>query len=460
MDFWRSGQARTYRDPALPRKGMSLWKRITSLYFPPWVPVAGIMVAVFGILGLLIYARQASGAPRINDHWHAAYAIFIGDQRQPHIPTFTGPEEVHTHGDGVIHMHPFIPAGEGSGAAVGKFFQYGSGKLSSDELNIPGQRETYKNGDLVPGTETPGVVRILRADSGIHPLGIGSQAIPPCDAKLESEFETVNSRYIPKDGDCIRIIFGPPGVQVVVEADRTVISPDDATRTVELSVTGSGDATAFSPATLEVQANEIVKVVLSNDSEPELVNGQPTGLPFHGVRFSGTDKLYGTSDDFVVEPATLHPGETGTAVIRFETAGEFEFRDEAATEGVTPATGKITVTAVTTATPTPTPGPEEVDVTLDVAMSDNFFEPKELTVEAGKKFRITLSNGGESIHNLRIEGADGVYGTARDPGDDLVSDDLLGGATGELVEQIDKPGTYQFRCDFHRTEHTGKLVVQ
>ena len=72
---------------------MGLRERITGFHFPAWAPVAFIIVLVFGILGILFYTRQASAAPHIGDHWHAAYAIYIGDTRQPNIPTFTGPEE-------------------------------------------------------------------------------------------------------------------------------------------------------------------------------------------------------------------------------------------------------------------------------------------------------------------------------------------------------------------------------
>ncbi len=455
MDFWRSGQARTYRDPAVQRKGMSLRKRITSLYFPPWVPVAGIIVVVFGILAVLFYSRTAVGAPRINDHWHAAYAIFIGDQRQPNIPTFTGPEEIHTHGDGIIHEHPFIPAGEGSGAAIGRFFQYGGGKLTDSELKIPGHKESYKNGDSVPRTDKTGVVRILRADSGIHPLGSGfSQAIQNCDAKPESEFQPVNSRYIPKDGDCIRIIFGPPEVPVVVQSDRTIIAPEDATRTIDLDVTGSGANTAFSPASLELKTGEIVKIVLRNKSVVE----DPAKPPFHGFRSSGVDKQYGTQDDFVLDSPTLDPGQEGTAVIRFETAGEFEFRDEAATEGVTPVTGKITVSAAPATSPTPTPNPEEqVDVSLDVALTDAGYQPTGLTVKAGQRFRLDLTNSGAFIHNLCSPGPDGMCRTD----DDIVpSTDVSPGETGSLIGKIDTPGTYEFHDSFHPTQITGTITVE
>ncbi len=155
-------------------------------------------------------SAQAQSGPFINDHWHAAYAIFVGGERQPNIPTFTGPEEIHTHGDGIIHMHPFIPAGEGEGASLASFFRYGGGELTDDTLRIPGQRETYRAGDSVPGGDAPAVIRILRADSGIHPLGSGfSVAVQACDALPDDQYKEVEPQYIPQDGDCIRIVWGP-----------------------------------------------------------------------------------------------------------------------------------------------------------------------------------------------------------------------------------------------------------
>jgi len=243
--------------------------------------------------------------PLIGDHWHAPYVIFIGNTRQPNIPSFTGPEETHTHGEGVIHMHPFIPAGEGLGASLRKFFEYGGGKLTDDELKIPGQKETHKDGEQIDGKAAE--LRILRADSGIHPLGAGfARAIQSCDAKDESTFERVDSRYIPKDGDCIRIVFAAPDAKPEIKPDRTVIPPEEATGTIEMDVTG--DATpSFSPASISVEAGETIAIVLSNRSRFE----KQTFVPFHGLRFSGADRQYGTSDDYVTETTDSRSGRRG-----------------------------------------------------------------------------------------------------------------------------------------------------
>ncbi|TMB68763.1 MAG: hypothetical protein E6J43_05730 [Chloroflexi bacterium] len=457
MDFWRSGQARTYRDVRGTGRSMGLRERITGFHFPAWAPVGFIIVLVFGILGILFYTRQASAAPHIGDHWHAAYAIYIGNTRQPNIPTFTGPEETHTHGDGMIHMHPFITAGEGQGASVRKFFEYGGGSLTDDELKVPGQKDTHKNGDQIDGKAAE--LRILRADSGIHPLGSDfARAIQACDAKDESAFERVNSRYIAQDGDCIRIVFAAPEVKPVVQSDRTIIAPDQATREILMDATGTAATTAFTPAAIDVKAGETVKVTLSNKSIDK------TPAPFHGLRFSGADRQYGTSDDFVTNPPTLDPGQKGTAVIRFDTPGEYEFKDENTFEGVPPATGKVVVgqseaTPAPTATAAPgaTPTPAPADITLSLSVSDSGFDPPEITAAAAKSFRITLTNTGTVVHNLRIAGPDGQF---RTDDDIAVSGFVNPGASGEASGKIDAPGRYPFRDDFNPTLLTGTLIVQ
>ena len=80
-------------------------------------------------------------------------------------------------------------------------------------------------------------------------------------------------------------------------------------------------------------------IVLSNRSRFE----KQTFVPFHGLRFSGADRQYGTSDDYVTEPPTLGPGEEGTVVIRFDSPGEYEFRHENLVPSVKPVVGKVIV---------------------------------------------------------------------------------------------------------------------
>ena len=130
---------------------------------------------------------DAAAGPRIGDHWHAAYEIFICGEMQPAIDSFEAVAgSPGTHSDGIMHQHPFSPAGEGQGSNLQNFFKIGEGKLDGDEIQIPGHSETYKNGDECPdGTE--GVVQVF------------------VNGKRLMDYEG----YIPQDGDRIEIVFGP-----------------------------------------------------------------------------------------------------------------------------------------------------------------------------------------------------------------------------------------------------------
>ncbi len=395
------------------------------------LPALGAITVVVVLVGTVLRVDGSGGPspasstpavtrPRIGqDHWHATYQVNICGQRQPNFPEWRA--GVHTHADGVIHIHPFLPREEGSGARLVKWFEYGGGELTQTEMRMPGSREEFKNGDTCDD---------------------GSEAF--LQVFVNGEKLDNWSRYIPEDGDQVRIIFGPEQqTDEVEQEDRTVIPESAAARTVELEVTGAEGDAAFAPDTIELGLGETVKLLVSN-----------TGSISHSVRVAGADGEYETSDDFVSQPEIIQPGEEGFLIVRLDEEGEFEFQDPTAPLAV----GTIVVTEEP-AGQTPEPGDvEPVDVTFDVSMGDNFFEPSELEVEAGQTFRINLTNDGEFIHNLRIAGADGEYET----GDDLVSTPKFqtGGETGELVGQIDEPGVYSFRSDSQSTEMVGTITVK
>jgi plastocyanin len=438
MEFWRRGAARSAKPSAAPHKQLGLWQRITGMHFPAWMPVVGIIFVVFAILGGLFYFRSAAGAPRIGtDHWHARYTFTACGQRQPNAPFWNA--GVHTHADGIIHIHPHQTFEEGSGARLVKWFEYGGGQLTNDKIRMPGSADEYENGDTCPDGSEGEVQVFVTGSSGV-----------------EERLNDVD-RYIPQDGDSVRIVFGPEETEPVRAEDRTIIDPAQATRDSDIVVTDDPSnpegTTRFDPNRLQVNAGEVVKFTIRN-----------TGSISHGFRIRGPDGEYGTSDDFVVTPdgedpettaGILQPGAQGTVIVRLGTSGEVEFRDET----LQTVTGTIVVGQAPEVTASPTPVPAEaVDFETAVVMKDNVYEPAQVTLPVGKKFRINLTNEGPAFaHNMRIAGPDGEFETD----DDLASEprDQRVGAAGELVGQIDTPGTYNVRCDFH-PEQTGTVTVQ
>jgi hypothetical protein len=141
-----------------------------------WYSVMAVVVAL-GIF-LVAFSRnqelsrgQAATkvAPRINqDHWHSAFSIYICDHFLPNIPLFESSDGIHTHGDGVIHVHPFTPAASGNNATLGFFVKAvpGGFKLSPTELQVPKisgdnnalDAKDWHNGDKCPNGQ-PGKVK-------------------------------------------------------------------------------------------------------------------------------------------------------------------------------------------------------------------------------------------------------------------------------------------------------------
>ena len=433
MDFWRSGRMRSARErPAGtgPSEPKSFLKRITSFYLPPWVPVVAIIFVVFGVLGLLFVVRSATGAPRIGvDHWHVPYTYYICGEKQPPAPTFEG-IGVHTHADGIIHIHPFQQSEEGAGARLTKWFGYGGGKLDGDEVRMPGSADTYKNGDECrDGT-------------------IGEVQVFANGVKIQDY-----TRFLPKDGDRLRIVFGPPEEQVQLD-DRIVIPEELATREITITIDQPDDAneasTTFTPSSISLDAGEVVKIIVHNADEVS-----------HGLRIAGFDGNYGTVDDFAIVPDgsdptqaglgdILQPGASGFVIVRFDNAGNIEFRDPT----VITTTGTI---AISETAPSETPAAaDDFEVELDVDMHDSAFEPDVLVIDAGTRVKLNLTNLGEFVHNIRIAGPDGEYETE----DDIMSEDILPGETGELIFELEEEGEFAFRDDFRKETMTGTLTVQ
>lgn len=168
----------------------------------------------------------------------------------------------------------------------------------------------------------------------------------------------------------------------------------------------------------------------------ERLNGEP-GVSFTVDGLDPDDTLYNEYRGLDM-PVSVFIDAGGKVVKLFNGLIDLEIMEAAYQETVSPSA--------------------ESEIEFDVSMGDNFFSPSRLSVEAGQRFRINVTNDGEFPHNLRIAGPDDTYDTA----DDLTSTPSVqrGGETGELVAQINEPGVYIFRCDFHPLEQTGTIVVR
>jgi hypothetical protein len=132
-------------------------------------PAAIAGVVIVGI-ALVVFARvQLSGAdtpPEIGkDHWHSAIGVWTCDQfsATPLADTQGDKNGIHTHEDGLMHIHPTSSAAAGENARLGVFTDEVGLEFGKDSFTLP-TGETYKTGDDCQGQK--GEVVVLKWGSG------------------------------------------------------------------------------------------------------------------------------------------------------------------------------------------------------------------------------------------------------------------------------------------------------
>jgi hypothetical protein len=220
----------------------------------------GYPLTIFVILllgaGLVTYARgnrpAAAGAPTLEDHWHYAYGVYACDQFVPPLVDPPGKPDtlgIHTHEDGVIHIHPFSSAVTGNDANFGEFADFVGIELSDDGFTLPDGRE-FKDGQKCGDQEGRVVLARWPADA------------PDADPELiEDDFGDVRFlqdrgvitlAFLPEDADVPRppsvaqldqlSDVGPgagPSTSVIEEGGSTTITGIDGT----VTSTTAGDGT-------------------------------------------------------------------------------------------------------------------------------------------------------------------------------------------------------------------------
>jgi hypothetical protein len=217
-----------------------------------------VIVAVIGLgLALVVFARNdraVNASPAVytgesGDHWHAAYGVNICGQEQP--PMSDGPAGdplgIHSHGDGIIHIHPFLRSAAGQNADIGVFFDTVEIQVDDDRIVLPDGTEFVEGEEQCDGEDAQVQVAVWNsaedAANGEEPARI-----------LTDDFSSIRFR---DDREAYTIAFLPEGDEIpaptsvptldslsdVVNAPTTT-TPDGITTT-----TAPGATTTSVPAT-------------------------------------------------------------------------------------------------------------------------------------------------------------------------------------------------------------------
>jgi hypothetical protein len=194
--------------------GRSSGNKQRNLLFPG---VIGLIVLVgSGLIAFAANDRKSEGdiAPVVNqDHWHSAFGVYICDEFQPAVPEFESRVGIHTHADGVIHIHPFSSGGAGENATLGVFLDGAGIDLSDDELTIGD--DTWSEGDDQCGDEDAELVVAQWRDV---------QTTDEEPALIRRDFNDIRFR---EDGEGYTIAFVPEGT-------TDIPKPESAAQLAEL----------------------------------------------------------------------------------------------------------------------------------------------------------------------------------------------------------------------------------
>lgn len=205
-------------------------------------PVAMGVIVLIGLL-VIFWGRErriaASDAmPRVNrDHWHAAYGIFICDKFIPNLLDARGDARgVHTHDDGIIHIHPYTSAAAGKNANLSTFFYetkltVADGKIQQPPNADGSPGETWTDGKQCPDSR-PGKVVLAVWDNA-----------DAKDAKPTIVTHDIPGVRFKQDRMAFTLAFVPD------DKVATLPKPDSVPTLDNLSDVPGGSTTATAPAT-------------------------------------------------------------------------------------------------------------------------------------------------------------------------------------------------------------------
>jgi hypothetical protein len=117
--------------------------------------IAGVVIVgvALVVVSSRSYKSEAEVSPKIGEHWHGYLGVNVCGTWLPDAPAFeeqadspTARAGIHSHGDGLMHAHPYSSSEAGRNATTGRFLEEGGWKLSETSMTM-WDGTTHENGD-------------------------------------------------------------------------------------------------------------------------------------------------------------------------------------------------------------------------------------------------------------------------------------------------------------------------
>jgi hypothetical protein len=131
-------------------------------------PALVLVIMVLGT-GLVVFARLDRDAPvrpiQNEDHWHSAYGIWDCAEGEDgaFLPMYEivtpDPNGIHSHQDGLMHIHPFTEEASGENARLGDFIDTMQVEITDDSLGVGNGRVLEED---VTCDGEPAIIQVAR----------------------------------------------------------------------------------------------------------------------------------------------------------------------------------------------------------------------------------------------------------------------------------------------------------
>ena len=216
-----------------------------NLLFP--ISIAAVVIVGVLVVGLArsSNSKAAAESPAVGEHFHAAYGIYVCDK---FLDPLTDPGGdtlgIHTHGDGIVHIHPFGSAAAGKNATMDTWGKTDGLSFSKNGFTVNGT--TYDNGYDCNGQPASVKLYVWNADD----TSAAPQIVSTSD---------IGAFRFKKDRLAITLAVVPEGTDVPPPTSIPTLDnlSDVAGATTTTSVVGSATVTpgvSTDPATTDTSA--------------------------------------------------------------------------------------------------------------------------------------------------------------------------------------------------------------
>ncbi len=221
---------------------------VSRLGFPALIA----LICILGI-GVVVYARstrEALASPVQNlDHWHAVYGVYNCniEGADKYLPPFQSTQDdvgIHSHGDGLMHIHPFFELSSGDNAQLRYWITDMQFDFTPERISVNNQfdppAETVAGQPCADGSGIA-EIKLLRWDFAFQALAEGNERPDPevitenfGEVRYEHDREVFVFAYVSEDTDLADIPIPPQdrfdilnNVSSAIDYQPTELNPVD-----------------------------------------------------------------------------------------------------------------------------------------------------------------------------------------------------------------------------------------